>query len=142
MAFLSRQLFIKASSIPLSGKGLFTKKFIPKGTRIIEYKGKLTSWKEVDHRNWSNGYIFYIDRNRVVDASTYKKALGRFANDARGLGRIKGLRNNAEYKAEGNKVYIDATRDIPAGAEILVDYGREYWQVIRHNQKVSKQADS
>jgi SET domain-containing protein len=142
MAFLSRQLFIKASSIPRSGKGLFTKKFIPKGTRIIEYKGKLTSWKEVDHRNWSNGYIFYIDRNRVVDASTYKKALGRFANDARGLGRIKGLRNNAEYKAEGNKVYIDATRDIPAGAEILVDYGREYWQVIRHNQKVSKQADS
>ena len=141
MAFLSRQLFIKASSIPRSGKGLFTKKFIPKGTRIIEYKGKLTSWKEVDHRNWSNGYIFYIDRNRVVDASTYKKALGRFANDARGLGRIKGLRNNAEYKAEGNKVYIDATRDIPAGAEILVDYGTEYWEVIRHNLKVSKQSD-
>ena len=141
MAFLSRQLFIKDSSIPRSGKGLFTKKFIPKGTRIIEYKGKLTSWKEVDHRNWSNGYIFYIDRNRVVDASTYKKALGRFANDARGLGRIKGLQNNAEYKAEGNKVYIDATRDIPAGAEILVDYGREYWEVIRHNLKVSKQSD-
>jgi len=141
MAFLSRQLFIKASSIPRSGKGLFTKKFIPKGTRIIEYKGKLTSWKEVDHRNWSNGYIFYIDRHRVVDASTYRKALGRFANDARGIGRIRGLRNNAEYKAEGNKVYIDATRDIPAGAEILVDYGREYWEVIRHNLKVSKQSD-
>jgi uncharacterized protein len=141
MAFLSRQLYVKASSIPNSGRGLFTKKLIPKGTRIVEYKGKLTSWKEVDHRNWSNGYIFYIDRKRVVDASTYLKALGRFANDARGLGRIKGLRNNAEYKAEGDKVYIDATRDIPAGAEILVDYGKEYWDVIRHNIKVSKQTN-
>jgi hypothetical protein len=35
-------------------------------------------------------------------------------------------------------VYIDATRDIPAGAEILVDYGKEYWDVIRYNQKISK----
>jgi SET domain-containing protein len=139
MAFLSRQLLVKASSIPDSGKGLFTKKLIPKGTRIIEYKGKLTTWKEVDHRNWSNGYIFYIDRKHVRDASSYLKALGRFANDARGLGRMKGLRNNAEYKAEGDRVYIDATRNIPAGAEILVDYGKEYWDVIRHNIKVSKQ---
>lgn len=139
MAFLSRQLYIRTSSIPDSGKGLFTKKLIPKGTRIIEYKGKLTSWKEVDHRNWTNGYIFYISRKRVVDASTYLKAQGRYANDARGLTRVKGLRNNAEYAAEGGRVYIDATRDIPAGAEILVDYGKEYWDVIRYNQKISKQ---
>ncbi len=138
MAFLSRQLYIRASSIPYSGKGLFTKKLIPKGSRIVEYKGRLSTWKEVNHRKWANGYIFYIDRNHVVDASTFKKASGRYANDARGLTRIKGLTNNAEYIAEGFNVYIDATRDIPAGSEILVDYGKEYWDVIRHNKKISK----
>jgi SET domain-containing protein len=139
MAFLSRQLYIRKSSIPNAGKGLFTRKKIEKGARIVEYKGKKTTWKEVDHRNWTNAYIFYIDRNRVVDAATYKKALGRYANDAMGAGRKKGLRNNAEYVAEGDRVFIDATRDIPAGAEILVDYGKEYWEVIQHNQRVSKQ---
>jgi hypothetical protein len=138
MAFLSRQLYIKASSIPQSGKGLFTNKKVSRGERIVEYKGKKTTWKEVDHRNWTNGYIFYIDRNHVVDASTYKKALGRYANDARGLSRINGLRNNSEYVAEGNRVYIDAIRDIPAGSEILVDYGKEYWDVIRSNRKALK----
>lgn len=137
MAFLSRQLYIKASSIPCSGKGLYTKKLIPKGSRIIGYKGRLSTWKEVNHRNWANGYIFYIDRNHVVDASTYIKSFGRYANDARGLTRIKDLKNNAEYVAEGSNVYIDAIRDIPAGSEILVDYGKEYWEVIRHNQKIS-----
>jgi SET domain-containing protein len=141
MAFLSRQLFIKTSSIPNSGKGLFTRKKIPRGTRIVEYKGKMTTWKEVNHQNGSNGYIFYIDRNHVLNAVTYIKAQGRYANDARGLSRIKGLKNNAEYDAEGLRVYIKATKDIRAGAEILVDYGKEYWDVIRYNQKISKQTN-
>ena len=137
MAFLSRQLFIKASFIPHSGMGLFTKTYIPKGTRIIEYKGRMSTWKEVNHRKWTNRYIFYIDRDHVVDASTYEKALGRFANDAKGMYRNGGLKNNAEYVADGFRVYIDATRDIPPGAEILVDYGKEYWDIIRYNQKIA-----
>lgn len=137
MAFLSLQLFIRESSIPHSGKGLFTKKYIPKGTRIIEYKGRISTWKEVNHRKFSNRYIFYIDRDHVVDASRFEKALGRYANDAKGLCRTGGLRNNAEYVADGYRVFIEATRDIPAGGEILVDYGKEYWDIIRYNQKIS-----
>lgn len=139
MAFLSRQLFVRVSSVPRSGKGLFTKKDIRKGERIVEYKGRKTTWKEVKHQHFTNGYIFYISRNAVVDARSYKKALGRYANDARGLSRKAGLGNNAEYIAEGGKVYIDAIKHIPAGSEILVGYGKEYWDVIRHNQKLTKE---
>jgi hypothetical protein len=40
--------------------------------------------------------------------------------------------------AEDFKVYIDANRNICAGTEILVEYGKEYWDVIRYNQKISK----
>jgi SET domain-containing protein len=138
MAFLSRQLFVRASSIPHAGMGLFTKKKIRKGERIVEYKGRKTTWKEVNHMNWTNGYIFYISRKLVVDASTYKKALGRYANDARGLHQVPGIKNNSTYQAVGDRVYIDALRDIPAGAEILVAYGKEYWDIIRYNQKLSK----
>ncbi len=136
MAFLSEQLVVKTSTIPASGMGLFTRKFIPKNTRIIEYKGKMVTWKEVDHREGSNGYIYYIDRKHVVDAYTYKKALGRFANDAMGISRIKGIRNNSEYVTDGLKVFIESARDIAAGEEILVPYGKEYWDVIRHNLKL------
>jgi uncharacterized protein len=137
MPFLSKQLFIRKSSLPSGGQGLFTRKPITKGERIIEYKGRVTTWKEVNHREGKNGYIYYINRKHVLDAFTYKKALGRYANDARGLGRIKGIRNNAIYKNVGLKVYIDAIRDIPVGSEIFVGYGNEYWKAIRHNRKKS-----
>ena len=138
MAFLSKQLYIRRSSIPSSGNGLFTRKMIRKGTRIIEYKGKVTTWKEVNHREGSNGYIYFINRKHVVDAYTYRRALGRYANDARGMKQRKGLKNNATYASTGLKVYIDAVKDIPAGAEIFVAYGKEYWDVLRYNQKLSE----
>jgi hypothetical protein len=137
MALLSKHLFIRRSSIPSGGKGLFTRKLIRKGTRIIEYKGRITSWKEVDHRKGTNGYIYFINNKHVLDAFTYTKALGRYANDARGMDRKKGLKNNAAYETVGLKVYINATENIPAGSEIFVGYGKEYWDVIRHNKRIA-----
>lgn len=133
MALLKKQLYIKKSTIPNAGKGLFTKKPIPKGTRIIEYTGKRSTWKEVKDEDGKNGYIFYINRNNVIDALPTKKAYARYANDARGLVRIKGLLNNSDYIVDGLKAYIESKKDIPAGGEILVDYGKDYWKVIREN---------
>lgn len=136
MPLLEKKLRIKSSLLPNAGMGLFTTAFIPKGTIIVEYKGKITTWKEVDHNDGDNGYIYYVKRNHVIDASRYTSALARYANDARGIQRMKGLKNNAEYVEEGLKVYIKATRDIAAGDEIFVDYGKEYWEAIRYNIKI------
>ena len=138
MALLEKQLVVKRSTLPNAGKGLFTKKFIPKGTRIVEYKGKITTWGEVDHKKGSNGYIYYIKRNHVIDAGNTKSALARYANDARGIARVKGLTNNAEYTEDGLRAYITAIKDIPAGAEIFVGYGKEYWDVIKYNLRIDK----
>ena len=141
MAQLKKQLYIKKSGIPNAGKGLFTKKAIPKGTRIIEYTGKRTTWKEVKDEDGKNGYIFYINRNHVIDALPTKKAYARYANDARGLVRIKGLLNNSDYIVDGLKAYIESKKDIPAGGEILVDYGKDYWKVIRQNIKLRQEEE-
>jgi hypothetical protein len=141
MALLKKQLYIKKSTIPDAGKGLFTKKPIPKGTRIIEYTGKRSTWKEVKDEDGKNGYIFYINRNNVIDALPTTKAYARYANDARGLVRIKGLLNNSDYIVDGLKAYIESKKDIPAGGEILVDYGKDYWKVIRENIKLRKQEE-
>lgn len=138
MALLENSLVIKRSGLPNAGKGLFTKVFIPKGTKIVEYKGTITTWKEVDHKQGENGYIYYVKRNYVIDARPHPEALARYANDARGLFRVKGMTNNAEYTEEGNKVYITATKDIYPGKEIFVAYGKEYWDVIRYNIKLEE----
>ena len=133
------KLIVKNSTLPQAGKGLFTKSFIPAGTHIIEYKGRVTTWNEVKEKEADNAYIMYVNRNHVINALPYKKALARYANDARGIGKIKGLRNNAVYATVKNRVYIKATRDIKAGEEILVDYGKSYWQTMKENREIDKQ---
>jgi SET domain-containing protein len=140
MALLENQLVVKRSVIPNSGKGLFTKKPISKGTRIVEYKGKKTTWKNVDIDEGRNGYIYYINRNHVIDARPTPQHLGRYANDAHGMTRVKGLTNNSRYIADMDtlRVYIEAVKDIPAGGEILVQYGKEYWDVIKHNMRIDE----
>jgi|SRR5687767_5926188 len=137
MALLEKQLVVKPSTIPGSGKGLFTKSFIPKGTYIVEYKGKITTWNEVKN-DCDNGYIYTVNPKHVIDAKNYTKALARYANDARGLTKIKGITNNCTYTNDGLKVYIESIRDISAGSEILVSYGKEYWDVIKQNLKADK----
>ena len=134
---LQNHILVKKSNLPGAGKGLFARNFIPKGTHIAEYKGKVTTWKKVKDDNGNNNYLYYMNRNHVIDARNYKKSKARYANDARGLKRIKGFTNNAIYIENGDQVFIESTKDIAPGEEILVSYGKEYWEAIRHNQKIS-----
>jgi SET domain-containing protein len=76
----------------------------------------------------------------VIDAKPLPKTFGRYANDASGLRKIKSIKNNARYVIDNFRVYIEAIKDIPAGGEILVRYGKEYWDVIQHNMKVHAKA--
>lgn len=133
MALLEEQLIVKRSTLKGAGKGLFTKRDIPRGTKIVEYKGKVTNWKEVNSQEGTNGYIYYVNRNHVIDALPAKAAIARYANDARGIVRTVGINNNCTYIIEGRKVYIKSMRRIAAGSEIFVGYGKEYWDIIKEN---------
>ncbi len=137
MALLEKQQFIKRSQIQGAGKGLFTKKSIAKGTRIVEYKGRVSAWNEVPGRKVYNGYIYYINRYHVIDAMLYKKALARYANDAKGITKVKGLTNNSRYVKDNGRVFIVAIKDIEADSEILVGYKKEYWDTIIYNKKLA-----
>jgi uncharacterized protein len=86
-----------------------------------------------------NAYVYYVNRNLVIDGMKRKKSLGRYANDAGGLNKIDGISNNTRYVVEDNRVFLEAKKDIPAGEEILVSYGREYWKVIEDNQRIEKE---
>jgi len=135
MALLEEQLYVKKSKIPGAGFGLFTKKIIAKGEAIVEYKGRLEKWSAVKEQDGHNGYLLQVNRRWAINAEPYKKALGRFANDALGLTRKSGLINNAEYILEGKRCFIHAKRHIQPGEEILVSYGRAYWNLIKRIRK-------
>lgn len=139
MALLEKKLVVRPSTIPDSGMGLFTEVDIPKGTQIVEYKGRVSTWKEANHDDGDNGYIFFVNRNHVIDARRMKSSLARYANDAKGLSKVKGVVNNAEYEPLGTRVFIKALRNIPAGSEIFVSYGKEYWETVRENIKIDAQ---
>ena len=126
MSLLEKYLFSKKSGIHSAGKGLFSSVTIKKGTSIVEYKGKKKKSNSVTDKS----YAYNLSNEYVIDAKNYKKGLAHLANDANGLYREAGLRNNCRYVQIDMRVYIVATKNINAGSEILVDYGKKYWQPL------------
>ena len=132
---------VKKSSLPGAGKGLFTKRDIKKGERIIEYLGEIVTEAELDRRAEKDvyGYAFYISKKKCIDAYYTPKELARYANDAKGLTKIKGVTNNCCYVVYKNSGWIKSEKNIKAGSEIFVSYGAEYWKDIRDNIKLDKE---
>lgn len=130
-------LIVKKSQLPNAGKGLYTTTPIKKGAHVIEYKGEIINWKEYEKRVAENkdGYLFFINNRRCIDAYPTPQYKARYANDAAGLSRVPGLKNNCDYEIVGDKCFIVARRDIKAGEEIFVNYTKEYWDCVRYNIK-------
>lgn len=128
-------LYVKKSQIPKAGNGLWTDTEIKKDEIVCEYEGEKLTWKQCMKRNEEQdgfgAYYFYINDRNCIDAQYTEWALGRYANDALGFGRVSNLRNNARYEVRKGKAYIVASRNIKAGSEILVSYGKEYWDAMR-----------
>lgn len=133
-------LIVKTSQLPNSGKGLFTTTPIKKGEKVIEYLGEIIDWKEYEKRveRDEDGYLFFINKKKCIDAWNTPQHKARYANDAAGLGRVKGLTNNCNYEIEKDKCFIVAKKDIEAGAEIFVSYTKEYWDCIRYNISIGR----
>jgi hypothetical protein len=132
-AFLS----VKESTLPNCGKGFFTSVDIKKGMLIVEYKGEKITWAEGLKRNenheFQSPYLFYISAKNCIDAEYTLDSLARYANDAKGHTKVKGLNNNAEYAIIKRIPYIEATKNIKAGEEIFVSYGDDYWKAMKEH---------
>jgi len=128
-------LSIKKSQVPSAGHGLWAEKNFKRGEIIVKYEGEKITWKECERRNQEQegygDYYFFISKTNCIDAQHTTWAQGRYANDASGLIRIKGLRNNARYEIINGEVVIKASRNIKSGEEIFVSYGRSYWNTKR-----------
>ncbi len=100
----------------LTGKGLFVEQDIPKGSCIIEYKGKIVSEKMAD--NDRGKYYFEVDKNKVIDGNIPSN-LARYINHS--------CAPNCEAIGPKGKIFIFSLKRIKAGTELFYDYGKEYF---------------
>ncbi|MDI9341135.1 MAG: SET domain-containing protein [Sediminibacterium sp.] len=130
-------LLIKKSRLPGAGKGLFTTKAIREGCKIIEYRGEIIDYQEYRRRARKevDQYLFYLRRDLCIDAMHTPQYKARYANDANGFTRLKGVKNNSDYIIYGDKCFIVASRNIKAGEEIFVDYTNHYWKSMKKRLK-------
>jgi len=115
----TRRRRISVRNSPIHGRGVFALKRIPKGTRIIEYKGMLITDKEADRRysriqaHSPHTMLFSVDDGLVIDAT-------RKGNSARWINHS--CAPNCEIEEEHHRIFIESRRDISAGEELTYDY--------------------
>jgi uncharacterized protein len=132
-------LLIKKSRLPEAGKGLFTTKAIRKDSKIIEYRGEIIGYNEYRRRarRQEDQYLFFLRSELCIDAMHTPQYKARYANDAAGIIKLKGIRNNSDFIIYGNKCFIVASRDIKPDEEVFVNYTKSYWDYMRKRMKQS-----
>ncbi len=111
----TRRIVVRRSNI--HGKGVFATTLIPKGTRIIEYKGKRISDDAADEKygddEGTHTFLFLLEKKMVIDGN-YNGNSSRWINH--------GCAPNCEAVEEDGRMFIDAKRDIKRGEELSYDY--------------------
>ena len=109
--------FIRVGKSRIAGKGVFAKRKIPKGTRIIEYLGErvpLTNLlTEIADGKTAPVYTFRLTDSTVIDGA-------RNGNEARFINHS--CEPNCEAYSFDERMYIYAMRDIVRGEELTFDY--------------------
>ena len=108
----------KIGSSKINNKGLFANKDIKKGTKIIEYKGKIITRKQSEENpKFDNGkaiYLFNLNKRYDLDGD-FKFNTARLINHS--------CEPNCEVTGAGLKIWVYATKDIKKNDELSYDYG-------------------
>ena len=110
---------IKKSKIDKNG--LYANRDIKKGTKIIEYKGKIISVKQSEtDPKFDNGraiYLFNLNKKYDLDGD-FKFNTARLINHS--------CDPNCEVFGSGLKVFVYAMKNIKKADELSYDYGFSY----------------
>lgn len=102
----------------IHGYGVFARLPIAKGERLIEYKGALITARQAAGRYPEIGspphtFLFDADDDMYIDAGVNGN-LARWINHS--------CKPNCDTVQEGRRIFIEATRAIRPGEELLYDY--------------------
>ena len=113
---MSKLYRIKDSKI--DKKGLYAKKDIAPGTRIIQYIGKLITKKQTENNdkfdNDKDIYLFNLNNRYDLDGD-FKWNTARLINHS--------CDPNCEVEGKGLEIWVTSTRFIKKGEELSYDYG-------------------
>ena len=108
----------------IHGRGVFAKRYIRKGTRIVEYVGERIDNDEADRRydddtmQRHHTFLFTLTKNVTIDGA--RSAGG---GDASFINHS--CEPNCEAVITGKKIYIHALHGIEPGTELAYDYQYE-----------------
>ncbi len=111
----------KVKKSKIDNNGLYANHDIKDRTKIIEYKGKILTKKQVEENpkfdNEKAIYLFNINKRYDLDGD-FKYNTARLINHS--------CNPNCEVFGTGLKVWVYAIRDIKKGEELTYDYGFGY----------------
>ena len=105
---------------PIHGTGVFARRKIAAGERVIEYKGERLDWDTAQERSieekrpFNHTFFLSLFDGRVIDG-------GRKGNEARFINHSCDP-NCEAWENEKGRVYIYALRDIRRGEELNFSY--------------------
>jgi len=115
---MKRLFSVRRSAI--HGRGVFALTRLSKGTCIVEYRGRRTSWDEAmsrpdsDPSDPAHTFLFGLEDGRVIDARIGGNA-ARWINHS--------CDPNCEAVEDGaSRIFIEALRTIRTGEELTYDY--------------------
>jgi SET domain-containing protein len=111
-----RRVIVRRS--PVHGKGVFARRPLAAGERVLEYKGEITAWRDALRRHRREGivghtFLFGLSDGRVIDG-------GRGGNSARWLNHA--CTPNCETLEEDGRIFIYTLRPVDSGEELFIDY--------------------
>ena len=110
--------FFKIKKSKIDNNGLYASCNIKKGTRIIEYKGKVITRKQSEESSkFDNSraiYLFNLNKRFDLDGD-FKFNTARLINHS--------CEPNCEVTGSGLKVWVYAIKDIKKNEELSYDYG-------------------
>lgn len=113
---MTRRIAVRRS--PVHGRGVYALCPLSAGERILEYKGKIMSWRGAARRysrrkDSAHTFLFGLADGRVIDG-------GQGGNSSRWFNHA--CEANCETVEVDGRVFIEARRDILAGEELFIDY--------------------
>lgn len=115
---------VQRSRIASAGDGLFACVPFRKGDAICQYAGRLLRAADLPA---DRTYVVQVNGDHFIDGAQ-DGGVARYANDA------GATHNNARLAVDRvrKRVILRATRNIAAGSEIYVSYGKGYWAARPH----------
>jgi len=110
------------------GRGAYATCRIPKDAVLTVYGGDILSNLEyyLRYPDGVSDYCMALDADRVIDAV----AVSQGSDFTAGHVNHSRLRHNVRrwYSRRQGRIWYLASRDIEAGEELLIDYGRTFWK--------------